>query len=216
MTAARWLEGSACRRPRLLGPTALAALAIAWMSIPGVARAGGVNDKFDILHIRPFVGYEISSVGALDFNIAGANSSYKADSFNVSGLAWGGYAGFRIGLISGDVLYQRTEFGHTNDGRTASMNKLYGDLGFNFGSGWLRGMIDLAFGYSWLELQGAPSRQGFGGRIGASLDFFLARWFSIGPTASLDLQGYSESANGGTSLVGAYGGTFTARIGLHL
>jgi hypothetical protein len=189
----------------------LFAAAVLAALVPTTARAGGINNRFDILHLRPFIGYEISRVGSIQVLLPDG-SYYKTDTFHASGLAWGGYLGFRLGLISLDALFQRTELALTNDGRAVQMNKLYLDLGFNFGTSWLRSVLDLGFGYSWLDLEGVAPRQGFGGRIGLSLDFYPAQWFSVGPTAAFDAQGYSIH-NGYT---GAFGGTFAIRIGFHL
>ena len=203
-----------CVGPRLLRG-ALAAAAILVAAQPLVAHAGGINESFDILHLRPFIGYEVSRVGTFDVQLK-TSPSYKSDAFHVSGLAWGAFLGFRIGLISLDALYQRTDLAKTGDGRGVGMNKLYADLGFNLGSGKIRGVIDIGFGYSFLDIDGAQRSQGFGGRIGLSLDYFPSKWFSLGPTASFDAQGYNNSSGDNKSVVGAYGGTFTGRIGFHL
>jgi hypothetical protein len=138
--------------------------------------------------------------------------SVKTGTFDASGLAWGAYLGFRLGPISLDALFQRTDLAQTGDGRGVNMHKLYADLGFNLGSSWIRSVIDIGFGYSFLDIEGTPRHQGFGGRVGVSLDFFPTKWLSVGPTASFDAQGYLTD-NG---LIGAYGGTFTGRIGFHL
>ena len=130
----------------------------------------------------------------------------------MNGLAWGAYLGFRIGPISLDGLFQRTDLAKTGDGIGVTMTKIYADLGFNLGSRWIRSVLDFAFGYSFLDIDNAPRQQGFGGRIGVSLDFFPLRWLSIGPTASFDAQSYSTK----TGYIGADGGTFTGRIGFHL
>ena len=195
--------------PRSRAPVSALALALS-LACPSVASAGGLDNAIDFLHFRPFVGYEISHVDTIEAHVQ--DLSVKTTSFDASGLAWGAYLGFRLGPISLDALYQRTDLAQTNDARGVTMQKLYADLGLNFGHDWIRSVVDIAFGYSFLDIDGTPRHQGFGGRIGISLDFFPTHWFSLGPTASFDAQGYSTE-NG---IIGAYGGTFTLRIGFHL
>ena len=46
------------------------AIALAVLTVgPAVAHAGGINDNYDIIHLRPFVGYEVSRVSALEADI---------------------------------------------------------------------------------------------------------------------------------------------------
>ena len=45
-------------------------------------------------------------------------------------------------------------------GAGVTTHKLYADLGLNIGSGWIRSVVDVGFGYSFLDIEGAPRSQG--------------------------------------------------------
>ena len=168
------------------------------------AMAGGLSgDEFDWLFVRPFVGYEVAHIGA-------ASVTGSTGETTVHGLAFGGEAGLRLGPFTFAALYQRTEaLDDANKG--ANLNKLYGEFAVNIRSGFMNGVLSAAFGWAMI---GAASSQtnGFGGKFGAGLDFYLADWVSIGPGAAFDLQGYILP-NG---VIGGYGGTFVARVGFYL
>jgi hypothetical protein len=76
-------------------------------------------------------------------------------------------------------------------------------------------VLNFVFGCLFIDSQGAmlSGRQnGFGGKVGIAVDFYPLKWLALGVGASVDLQGFVNN----NSLTGSYGGTFTARAGIHL
>lgn len=171
---------------------------------PSSAYAGLTSESVDWLYVRPFVGYELSQFGAL--NVAAGQTATST----AHGVAFGGEAGLRLGPFGLGALYQRTQLlDDLNNG--GAFNKLYGVFNVNIRTGDINGVLTAAFGWSNLAT-GASEVNGFGAKLGGGLDYYFLEWLSAGLGATFDLQGYIVNGN----YVGAYGGTFTARVGFYL
>lgn len=167
-------------------------------------EAASETDNFD-LYARPFVGYEISQFGSANINTGTAGGSVTTH-----GIAFGAEGGLRLGPFGFAALYQRTEV--LDDlSRGANLNKLYGLFNVNIRSGSLNGVLSLGGGWTNLTA-GNSGINGLGGRLGAGLDYYFFHWLSAGGGVSFDFQGYS----GAGGWLGAYGGTFVARVGFYL
>ena len=177
--------------------------------VPGRAEAGAVTESADIVSITPIVGVEIAQIGSTGFS--DANGVFLRGLHVSPALTYGAIAGVRLGPFGLGVLYQHTQGGQSLDSADVTMNKLYGQLSLQIPWDKLVGLMHIDVGWASLATPGTLTH-GVGGTIGAALDFYPVRLLSIGAGADFDLQGYRTPGQ----LVGGYGGTFVARIGLHL
>jgi hypothetical protein len=193
------------------------------------------NKNIDWLYVTPFLGYELVKFGLAQLNvnpncvqnpgpftctpqelmcINDPSACTQTEYLNASGFTFGGVAGVRFGFLGLGLLYQRTQSSVTlSSGGKAdfAFNKLYGELSLN--SQWSKMIMLFHFNFGYSFLSGIGSTQsGFGGKIGLAFDFYPMQIFSIGAGVAFDGQGYSLPQG----LAGAFGGTFVARLGLHL
>ena len=172
------------------------------VSAPGVARAGLI-DQLDFLQVTPFVGGQVvRPLGPMPASMGAAVFA--------SGLTVGGTAGMRLGPVSLGVLVQRTAPSGIAT-RELGVDRVYGQLGFCtqlehsvFGA-------HFDAGPAWLDDGGAVVT-GFGGKMGFLFDWYPARVLSVGGGADFDVQAFPI----GVRPLVAIGGTFVARLGLHL
>ncbi len=179
------------------------------------AHAGIVKDYIDVVYVTPFVGLEIGRMGYAGVNSASTTTApgIKSGSFVFDGLAYGGGAGFRIGGLSIGAIYQRTQADGPNAGSSLNLNKLYGEVGINIRTSFIMTIIHFDFGWAFFGQDGLSRQDGLGGKVGIALEFYPVRILSLGVGADFDAQGFFPS---GSSAIGTYGGTFLARVGLHL
>jgi len=179
----------------------LALVLVSTSVLPRLAHAGAVSEQFEPLQVTSFVGGEVTQLRLM----SGANANYVA-----SGVTTGGVAAIRLGPISLGVLGQQTS---TQDaaGRPLDLDKLYGELGLISQYHKLTTQVSLDFGYAYLV---APqdSTRGFGGKLGLAFDYYPIPVLSLGAGGAFDGQVFPLAQD---AIVGL-GGTFVARVGLHL
>ena len=175
---------------------------------PAPAHAGLWKKSIDFFQITPFVGAEVGRIGFAGISPAGAIS---AGDFVGTGLAWGALAGVRLAIVNLGFLFQRTDLMTLPSDDPIVISKLYFQLGINIPSKFVVFIVHADFGWAYFDLATAPTQQGFGGKLGLALDFYPVRVWSLGIGADFDAQGYVTSSG----VLGAYGGTFTFRTGLH-
>ena len=122
-------------------------------------------------------------------------------------------AGFRLGYLNLGARYQRSWFSDSAVNKL-NLNKLYGVVGVTFGKRIVVGQLFAAFGYAFIDQQNDSLTNGIGGEIGASVDFYVTPWLSLGLQATVDAQGYKDRNSG--NLLGAVGGTGLFRLGFHI
>lgn len=175
------------------------------------AHAGAIFGKsFDLPQIVPFFGAEYVRAGSLSLNSA------LLGSVEGTGFTWGALGGVRLGPINLGLLYQRTTV-EPQPMVDVKFNKLYGEFGVYSLWGPVGFLMHLDFGYSWVGGSLAnnvigDTVRGLGGKIGLAVDYYIVPLLSVGFGAAFDAVGYFEQ----NDLVGAYGGTFVGRIGLHI
>lgn len=182
---------------------------VAALLAPVQVFAGVVSKSIDILSIVPVVGVETAHVKSASVSKPGV--------VLISGLriaptlTYGAIAGTRLGPFGFGVLFQRTKGASSANDAVVVLTKAYGQFSVHLPYDDIVGILHFDFGWTYLDTQGTLTH-GFGGKIGAALDYFPANWLSLGAGADLDLQAYKTKEE----LIGGYGGTLMGRIGFHL
>lgn len=166
------------------------------------------------LYIIPETGMEF---GALN---RGVYTSPLATRTNVG--YWSGIASLSAGLRVKDVhlglRYQGSYTGR-DEFNELQFHKLYGELGFDWRRKIYVGSVFFDFGYSALRST-SVALNGLGGKAGIAFDIYIARWFSLGPMASFDVQGFDtgvpDPGHRRNVWVNTLGGTIMGRIGFHI
>ncbi|HJZ86123.1 MAG TPA: hypothetical protein VKN99_13180 [Polyangia bacterium] len=178
----------------------LALVLVSAFSLPRLAHAGAVSEQFEPLQVTSFVGGEVSQM-----RLMSGNSNYVA-----SGVTTGGVAGFRLGPIGLGLLAQQTS-AQDAAGGPLDLDKLYGELALISQYHKLTTQVSLDFGYAYL-VSPQDTTRGFGGKFGLSLDYYPISVLSIGAGGAFDGQVFPLAQD----VIVGLGGTFVARIGLHL
>lgn len=177
-------------------------------------EASNARRHRDVFFLIPEGGVEIANFAT---GIAGNNNKsgsitqhngtvYAAPTFGVD-------AGFRLSYLNLGVRYQRSWFNDSAVNKL-NMNKLYGVVGVTFGKRIVVGQIFAAFGYAFIDQPNASLENGLGGEIGASIDFYVTTWLSLGLQVSVDASGYKAQPS--DNLLGEVGGTGLFRLGFHI
>ena len=173
------------------------------------AHAGLLSDNVDVVALTPFVGAETLRLGLADL------TGLKAPGvFTTSGATVGAVMGIRLGPLGLGFLLQHTA---ATDPTAAAANadisltKTYGELAINARYGRVLIPVHFDFGYAYLSTPDTSVR-GPGGKVGIGIDILALRVMSFGAGADFDAQGFSHNGK----LIGAYGGTFVFRLGLHI
>jgi hypothetical protein len=120
--------------------------------------------------------------------------------------------GARFGMLNLGIRYQGSYAGQTQL-QDLQFHKLYGEVGMNWRSDrWVaNAFFDL--GYSAL-VSHVSFMNGLGGKLGLGIDFYFSKWFSVGPVASFDVQGFDSATNQGW--INTIGASFIGRVGFHI
>jgi hypothetical protein len=168
---------------------------------PSRAAHAGFVEGFDLVQVTPFVGGQVvRALGGMPASMSGSTFA--------SGLTTGGVAAIRLWPVSLGVLVQRTE---ASDARELGVDRVYGQLGFNNTLGQLLVSAHFDAGYAFLH-DGDKTIQGYGAKIGLTVDYFPHKLISFGGGGDFDLQAFPVERQPLISV----GGTFVARVGLHL
>jgi len=190
---------------------------IAGVALPGLARAQNpmelearrVTPKENEFYITPEAGWELGNLSRAIFS--GDTATRQNVYYN--GAAVSVAIGGRWDMFNLGLRYQGTV---TNNGALNDLNfhKMYAEAGINFVGRHVVSNLFFDFGYAAL-ISNVVSANGLGGKLGLTVDFYPVKWFSIGPAASFDAQGFVPRT-AGTAWVSALGGTLFGRIGFHI
>lgn len=184
-----------------------AAIALAVMTMGAAAGAQATDRQSEIFYLTPIVGAEYVGLGSaalqMDYQGVQTNSSSGV------GLAYGAHAGFVLGNFRVGALYQRTQLFRDDD---LSVNKLYAEAGIGGRRGPVGLGLTLGGGWAFFNANGLSQRNGAGGRVTFAADFYLGRFFSLGPAVSVDGAAYFADE----TVYGSWGITGVLRAGLHL
>jgi hypothetical protein len=204
------LRANGCRRTGRHAPAAHGARSDARAHTEQHGRIGAetaIPPKTEF-YIVPEFGLEL---GALSRGVySGPTSITKSVGFTtgIAALAFGA----RFGPVNLGIRYQGSYAGQTqlND---LQFHKVYGELGINWRREVFVASLFSDFGYSAL-VSNVVFMNGLGGKLGVGFDFYLARWFSLGPVASFDVQGFDTGLN--HVWVNTLGASLFGRIGFHI
>jgi hypothetical protein len=125
--------------------------------------------------------------------------------------------GLRFDNVNLGIRYQGSYAGK-NYLDDLQFHKVYGELGFDWRRQVYVANLFFDFGYSGL-LSTNTFLNGLGGKAGVAFDFYVAKWFSIGPVVSFDVQGFNTglpNAAGNPIWVNTLGASIFGRLGFHI
>jgi hypothetical protein len=161
-------------------------------------------------YLVPEGGYEIGSLERGVYRGFGATARNVFFQGPATAIALGGrWGAFNLGL-----RWQGT-FGNDNFAN-AIWNKVYGEIGGNIRASRFISNIYVDLGYASLAAAQNLYLNGIGGKVGATADVYPASWFSLGVSASFDLQGFAPPTGNNLAWVNSVGGTFMGRMGFHI
>ena len=171
------------------------------------SNASANDGPSEIVYVVPIVGVEYVGIAS-----AALHADYQGvDTTRTSGvgLAWGGHAGVALGAFRLGALFQQTRVFQT-DG--LNFNKLYVEAGLGGRQGIVALTLTLAGGWAFFSGNGMSRRDGGGARVAFAADFYIGRFFSLGPELAVDGAGYVADQ----TAYGSWGVTGALRVGLHL
>jgi hypothetical protein len=176
---------------------------LAILGTPRPAHAGYWEGD-DLVQVTSFAGGEVVKMGGLV-------PASMGDPFTASGFSIGGVFGIRLSPLSLGVLVQQTE-ALDGGGRHLELDKVYAEAALSSQIGHLVLSCHVDLGYAYVQTGTEDTLRGFGGKIGVAADYYPVRYVSIGAGGAFDLQAYQVDP---AYMVGV-GGSFVARLGLHL
>jgi len=198
----------------ILGATSVPLMASAQAPPPredlGMTTEHRPTSKPSELYVIPELGAEFGSISRAVYYGYSTAVTGKFFSGTATSLALGG----RFGDVNLGVRWQGTITG--DESNNAFFNKIYAEIGGNIR--WSHFLVNIYFdfGYAGLSASNVAYLNGLGGKIGATFDYFPVSWFSIGPTASFDAQGFAPPAGLSASWINALSTTLGGRIGFHI
>ncbi len=171
------------------------------------ASARAIETHSEMVYFVPTIGAEYVGIAsaALRMNYQGVDTTGSSG----VGLAYGAHAGLVLGTIRLGVLFQQTRMFETEG---LNFNKVYVEAGIGGRRGIVGLSLSLAGGWAFFSARAMPRRNGGGARATFAADFYLSRYFSLGPEISVDGAGYTADE----TVYGSWGMTGALRLGFHL
>lgn len=186
------------------------------LALGATAYAGVGSEDTDFLFLKPLVGSETLSVKTGSVRESVLAGQVVTETHTSTSLAIGASAGFRLGLFSVSLMFQRGlhDTAPSMGDDSAVADKLYGELGLH---AWLAPTVaispHLSLGMASLHSDSMQrSVRGPGGKAGLGFDIYPSPIFSVGTRVDFDAQTYS----GNDTYSVAFGFTLAASVGLHL